>query len=51
MRLEEESTSGVREDHWEGLPHYFHWFPSLKVTGECMNKVVGGVQWIASSKV
>lgn len=46
LRLKEESNSGVREDFYEGLPHYFHWFPSLKVTHECFEKVVGGVQWI-----
>ncbi|KAK5324439.1 hypothetical protein LTR70_002886 [Exophiala xenobiotica] len=51
LRLKEESKSGVREDFWEGLPHYFHWFPKLKVTGECLEKVVRGVDWVAGGRV
>lgn len=49
LRLKEESTSGVKEDYWKGLPHYFHWFPSLKVTWECLEKVVRGVDWVAGN--
>lgn len=50
LRLKEESTSGVKEDYWEGLPHYFHWFPSLKVTWECLEKVVRGIGWVAGNE-
>lgn len=50
LRLKEESTSGVKEDYYEGLPHYFHWFPSLKITGEFMEKAVAGTQWVISDK-
>lgn len=46
MRLRDESTAGVREDYYPGLPHYFHWFPSLSVAREAMEKAVQGLQWL-----
>ncbi|EXJ62320.1 hypothetical protein A1O7_02754 [Cladophialophora yegresii CBS 114405] len=40
--------SGVRSklDHYEGLPHYFHAFPSLAVAHEMMGKAVEGARFV-----
>jgi acetyl esterase/lipase len=51
-RLAEESRNPngelcVKEDYYPGLPHYFHWFPSLTVTNECLDKAVNGIRWVS----
>lgn len=40
--------SGVRSklDHYPGLPHYFHAFPSLDVAHEMMEKAVEGARFV-----
>jgi versiconal hemiacetal acetate esterase len=38
--------NGIRSklDYYDGLPHYFHAFPSLAVSHECMDKAVDGAR-------
>ncbi|KAK5089615.1 hypothetical protein LTR70_007195 [Exophiala xenobiotica] len=40
--------SGVvsKLDHYEGLPHYFHMFPTLPVAHEMMAASVEGVRFL-----
>jgi versiconal hemiacetal acetate esterase len=45
-RLREECDKGVKEDYYEGLGHYFHWFPQLSLAHECMRDCVEGVKWV-----
>lgn len=45
-RLRNECGKGVKEDYYEGVPHYFFWFPMLSLAHECMADIVKGVQWV-----
>ena len=49
-RLKTECDKGVKEDYYDGLPHYFHWFPMLPLAHECMDNCVKGVQWVLNPK-
>ena len=50
-RLKSECEKGVKENYYEGLPHYFCWFPMLSLAHECMDNCVKGVQWILDPKL
>lgn len=35
----------VELEMWEGYPHFFHVFPTLKASGEFMTKAMEGIRW------
>ena len=43
---EEGGGTAVRHDYYPGMPHWFHWIPSIPEAHRMMDNTVKGVQWI-----